>query len=172
MFNTMNSTANNKVYTDSEQQTTVTLAEEYEFFLQMAQVVEGIFKARENELKPFGITPIQAGLMYVVKTAESPLTASEIARKLLRQPASIYQLLDRMEGQGLVKCMRNTEGKREVRVKMTKKGEEAYRKQVKRHVIPKILGQLSAEEREQLNRILGKLRVAVYAELAPKPLAP
>jgi len=126
----------------------VTLAEEYEFFLKMAQVVEGMVKARENELKPFGITSIQAGLMYVVKTAKYPLTAGEIARRLLRQPASIYQLLDRMEDQGLVKCMRNTEGKREVRVKMTEKGEEAYRKQGKRHVIPKIIGQLSPKERD------------------------
>jgi len=168
----MTITAKNKAHTDSDQrQTTITLAEEYEFFLKMAQVVEGMMKARENELKPFGVTPIQAGLMYVVKTAESPLTASEIARRLLRRPASIYQLLDRMEDQGLVKCVRSTEGKREVRVKMTKKGEEAYRKQGKRHVIPKILGQLSPEERGQLSGILDKLRVAVYAELVPRPLS-
>jgi MarR family multiple antibiotic resistance transcriptional regulator len=168
----MSVTAKNKTYTGSDQkQATVTLAEEYEFFLKMAQVVEGMVKTRETELKPFGITPIQAGLMYVVKTANGMLTASEIARRLLRQPASIYQLLDRMEDQGLVKCMRNTEGKREVRVKMTEKGEEAYRKQGKRHVIPKIIGQLSPKERDQLNVILEKLRVAIYTELAPKPLA-
>jgi len=168
----MNVTAKNKAYTGSDQkQTTVTLSEEYEFFLKMAQVVEGMVKTRETELKPFGITPIQAGLMYVVKTANGMLTASEIARRLLRRPASIYQLLDRMEDQGLVKCIRNTEGKREVRVKMTEKGEEAYRKQGKRHVIPKIIGQLSPKERDQLNVILEKLRVAIYTELAPKPLA-
>ena len=154
-----------------DQQGIMTVTEEYEFFLKIKHVVEGMIKARENELKPFGVTPIQAGLMYVVKTAESPLTASEIARRLLRKPASIYQLLDRMENQGLVKCIRNPEGKREVRVKMTHKGEEAYRKLGKRHVIPKILGQLSPEERLQVNDILDKLRVAVYTELAPKPLS-
>lgn len=170
----MNINLKENALTSSEQQTqpTVSLSEEYEFFLKMMQVVEGMVKARENELKPFGVTPIQAGLMYVVKTAESPLTASEIARRLLRKPASIYQLLDRMENQGLVECIRNPEGKREVRVKMTHKGEEAYRKQGKRHVIPKILGQLSPEERRQVNDILDKLRVAVYTELAPKPLSP
>lgn len=168
----MNMTANDKVLNGSERhQPGVTLAEEYEIFLKMAQVVEGMVKARENELKPFGITPIQAGLMYVVRTAKGPLTASEIARRLLRKPASIYQLLDRMEDQGLVKCIRNTEGKREVRVKMTRKGEQAYRKQGKRHVIPKILGQLSPTERKQLSTILEKLRVAIYMEFVPKPLA-
>jgi DNA-binding MarR family transcriptional regulator len=170
----MNTTVKNKTHTgsDQQQQATVSLSEEYEFFLLMMQVVEGMIKARENELKPFGVTPIQMGLMYVVKTTENPLTASEIARQLLRRPASVYQLLDRMEDQGLVKCIRNTEGKREVRVALTKKGEEAYYKQGSRQVIPKILGQLNLEEQEQLRAILHKLRIATYSELAPQPVFP
>ncbi|MCP4646431.1 MAG: winged helix DNA-binding protein, partial [bacterium] len=98
--------------------------------------------------------------------------ASQIARRLLRQPAGVYKLLDRMENQGLVRCVRNDEGKREVRVSLTEKGEEAYRKMGNRHVIPKILSQLSPEKRKQLKALLMELRETTYAELGPRPLFP
>ena len=140
-------------------QTMIPLDEEYEFFVLMVQVVEGMLKARENELRPLGISGIQAGLMYVVKTAETTLTASQIARRLLRQPAGIYKLLERMEKQGLVRCIRNEEGKREVRVLLTEKGEDAYRNMGTRYVIPKIMSQLSPEKRNQLN---------LYPHILPK----
>ena len=47
----MNVTAKNKTYANSGQkQTTVTLAEEYEFFLKMAQVVDvTLYRNRGNE---------------------------------------------------------------------------------------------------------------------------
>jgi len=154
------------------QQAKIPLSEEYEFFVLLIQVVEGILKARENELRPLGISGIQAGLMYVLKTAETTLSASQIARRLLRQPAGIYKLLERMEKQGVVKCMRNDEGKREVRVLLTEKGEEVYRNMGKRYVIPKILSQLSPEKRSQLKEILMELRETTYAELGPRPLFP
>jgi DNA-binding MarR family transcriptional regulator len=150
----------------------IPLAEEYEFFVLMIQVVEGMLKARENELRPLGISAIQAGLMYVVKTAETTLTASQIARRLLRKPAGIYKLLERMEKQGLLRCIRNVEGKREVRVLLTENGEEAYRRTGNRHVIPRILNQLSPKKRSQLKEILMDLRETTYAELGPRPLLP
>jgi len=170
----MDTTKKNVLETDynPEKQVTIPLAEEYEFFILMIQGVEGLLKAREAELRPLGISAIQAGLMYVVKTAETALTASQIARRLLRQPAGIYKLLERMEKQGLVKCIRNNEGKREVRVLLTQKGEEAYRNMGKRYVIPNILAKLSSEKRSQLKEILMELRETTYAELGPRPLFP
>jgi DNA-binding MarR family transcriptional regulator len=153
------------------QQGSVTHEEEYQFFILMKQVVEGMTKAREKELRPFGISPIQSGVLYVLDAAKSPVAPSQIARRLLRNPASIHQLLDRMENQEVVRRIRSTEGKREVQVVMTKKGKEIHRKH-RREVIPKILGRLSQKERKQLRTILVKLREATYVELSPQPLFP
>jgi len=169
----MNDPSKNKPSIGSEdnQHRKVTHEEEYEFFILMRQVVEGMTKARENELRPFGISPIQSGVLYVLSRTKGPLIPSQIARRLLRNPASIHQLLDRMENQGLVKRIRNRDGKREVQVVMTKKGKEIHQNH-QREVIPRILGHLSEKERKQFRSILIILRGATYAELSPQPMFP
>jgi len=169
----MNTTPKKKpsIGPDDAQHPMVTHEEEYEFFILMRQVVEGMTKARENELKPFGISPIQSGVLYVLSRTKGPLTPSQIARRLLRNPASIHQLLDRMENQGFVKRIRNRDGKREVQVVMTKKGKEIHQKH-QREVIPRILGHLSEKERKQFRSILVILREATYTELIPQPMFP
>lgn len=152
---------------------TISLAEEYEIWILLTQVTEGMLKARDAELRPFGLSAIQFALLWAVETAGGSLTASELVRRLMRQPASIYQLLDRMEGQGLVRCLRSAEGRREVRVEITKKGAEAYHQaRHARQVIPRILGGLTAEERDTLKTILEKLRTRVYGEVAEQPYQP
>ncbi len=170
----MAATTGNKVYIRSKRQGKgrVTLTEEYEFFILMIQVVEGLLKVNENELRPLGLSPIQLGVMYVVKTAKDLPIANKIARRLLRSPQSVQQLLDRMENQGLVRRIRTAKGKREVPVELTEKGEEAFIEAGKKHVIPEILGQLSLEERKQVRGILEKLRIATYEKLAPQPSFP
>ena len=149
----------------------ITLHEEYEFFILMNQVIEGMIKARVNELRPFGISPIQSGVLYVLKEAKRSLAPIQLARQLLRDPGSIHQLLDRMENNGLIRRKRDVEKKRNVQVEMTKQGEEIHRSQ-QNEVLPRILGRLSTEERKQLWEILKKLREATYAELTPQPSFP
>jgi DNA-binding MarR family transcriptional regulator len=150
----------------------VAFSEEYEFWILMTQVVEGLAKVNENELRPLGISPIQLSVMYVVKTAKEPLIGSEIARRILRRPQSVHQLLDRMENQGMVRRIRNIEGKREVPIELTEKGETLFIDAGKIHVIPEILGQISSEERKLVRSILEKLRTATYEKLAPQPSFP
>jgi DNA-binding MarR family transcriptional regulator len=149
------------------------LSEEHEFFILMHQVIEMITKARENELRPYGISPIQSGVLYVLNAEKKPVAPSQMARLLLRNPASVHQLLERMEKHKLVKVKRSTKGKRKVQVEMTEKGEEIYRKDLKEsEVVPKILSQLSPEERSQLWTILKKLREVANAELSSLPSFP
>ena len=150
----------------------VALSEEYEFWILMTQVVEGLMKVNENELRPLGISPIQLGVMYVVSTAREPLTGSEIARRLVRRPQSVHQVLVRMEKLGMIRRIRNSEGKREVPIELTEKGEELFVEAGKIHIVPEIMGQLSPQEREQVRTILEKLRTATYERLAPQPPFP
>jgi DNA-binding MarR family transcriptional regulator len=153
-------------------QGSVTLSEEYEILLLMTQVVEGLIKVNENELRPLGLSPIQLGVMYVVKTAKEAPIGSVIARRLFRRPQSVHQLLNRMENQGLVRRIRSAEGKREVPIELTKKGEELFIEAGKKHIIPEVLGRLSSKERKLAREILEKLRKATYEKLAPQPLFP
>ncbi|NQT71711.1 MAG: MarR family transcriptional regulator [Chloroflexi bacterium] len=150
---------------------TLTLTEEHEIWVLLGQVSDGMLRARDNELRPFGLSSIQVGVLYAIEAAGGFLTAIEISRRLVRRPATIYQLLDRMEKQGFITCIRSTEGKREVRVELTEKGEEAYRSH-SRQVIPRILGSLSVKERDQFKSTLKKLRIKVFEELAEQPVFP
>jgi DNA-binding MarR family transcriptional regulator len=170
----MAATTDEKAYVSSEMQMQdrVSLREEYEFSVLMAQVVEGLLKVIQNELKPLGLSPIQLGVMYAVKTSKEPPIGSEIARRLLRRPQSVHQVLGRMENQGLVRLIRSTKGKREVPVELTERGEEAFIEAGKKHVIPEILASLSPDERKQVRAILEKLRTATYEKLAPQPSFP
>ena len=162
---------NTSTGSERRKQDKITLHEEYEFFILMNQVMEGMVKARVTELRPFGISPIQSGVLYVLKEAKRSLAPIKLARQLLRDPGSIHQLLDRMENNGLIRRIRDSEKKRSVQVEMTKQGEEIHRSQ-KNEVLPRILGRLSTEERKQLWAILKKLREATYAELSPQPSFP
>ena len=171
----MTNTVQSKVHNGSEHPrgATESLPEEYEIWVLLTQLNEGMLKASDKELKPYGISSIQFAVLWVVKTADAPPTASELARMVQRRPASMYALLDRMEKQGLLRCVRSTKGKPEVRAVLKKKGEETYH-QVRRTrlVIPRILGALSAKEQEQFKTTLRKLRARTFSELAEEPSFP
>ena len=153
-----------------------TRQEEYELWGLLMQLNEVMFRARGNELRPLGLSSVQVWAMHIVrllKRAGVPATPAEISRWMYRQPHTISGLLKRMEKQGLVKCTRNTQGRRQVLAELTQKGEEVYRRQnQQRAVIAKILGCLSPEERWQLRAFLERLRQQGLAVLVDKPLLP
>jgi len=145
----------------------------FEIWVLLTQLTEGMLKANDRELRPCGVSSIQFTVLWVVSTASDPPTASEIARRIQRRPSSTYALLDRMEKQGLVKIIRITKGKPEVRVVTTKKGEETYLKaRDMLHIIPRIMNSLSKKELEQFEATLRTLRTRTYAELAEEPTYP
>ena len=155
-----------------KRQANVSHAEEYEIWGLLGQVSDAMYKARENELTPFGLSVVQVGVMYVVRLLKkngTPATPSEISRWVFREPHTISALLKRMEKQGLVKLVKKRRGRRQVLVELTDKGEEFYRRQVEeRAVIPRILEALSPEERQQFRVFLEKLRQRSLEELVVK----
>ena len=148
-------------------------SEEYELWSLLGQVNDGMLRARDKELRQFGISAVQVAIMYAIKTLGHPPTQSEIARWVVRKPHTVAAALERMERQGLIKQVRNAAGRKQVSVQITEKGEDVYRRQHKqRRTIPAILGGLAPEERESLRTILRKLRDNTLSELAPKPPFP
>ncbi len=147
--------------------------EEYRLWTLLSQVNDGMLRARDNELKQFGISTVQVAILYALKNLGGSPTPSEISQWVFRKPHTVSAALERMERHGLVRLTRNTKGKRQVRVEMTPKGEEVYRLQHRgRRVIPSILATLSPQEREQLRTLLDRLRHKTFEELGPKPSFP
>jgi MarR family transcriptional regulator, 2-MHQ and catechol-resistance regulon repressor len=67
-------------------------------------------------------------LMALGNTADASLTCSEIAEKTLMTKGGITGLLDRLEARGLVKRIHSREDRRSVRVRLSAKGIELFRK--------------------------------------------
>lgn len=117
-----------------------------------------IFRAREAELAPYGLTPEQAAVCLFNSLAGNKTTPGELSRWLTREPHTVSGILDRMGKKGLVRKVKDTERKNRVRVVLTEKGRRALKQAVKRESIHLIFSCLTDEEREQLRSILTKLR--------------
>jgi DNA-binding MarR family transcriptional regulator len=150
-----------KVETDADQ--------DFELWSLLHQARDTIARARENELRQADISMIKAAVLFFVKSLDGPVTPAEISRVLFREPHTISGLLDRMEAQGLVRRVRDLQRRNLVRIEVTEKGEEFYRRsREKRRIIGKIMSCLTQEERDQLRRSLMKLRNRALKELGVK----
>ena len=145
---------------------------DYELWVLLHQTSDIIARARDDELRGFGVSEVQAAVLFVVKNAQVPVTPAEISRWLFREPHTVSGLLNRMVKQGLIKKEKNLERKNLIRVTLTKKGEEAYQRSEEQRGIQKILSTLSQKERDNLRAHLGKLRSKGLKELGLKRQLP
>ena len=148
--------------------------QDYELWVLLHQACDAMARARDNELRPAGISGMQAEVLFIVKTLDHMPTPAEISRCLFREPHTVSGLLNRMERQGLVTKLKDLERKNVIRVTITPKGEEAYRQSREMKVIHKLLSCLSQEQQANLRVCLGTLRHNALVELAqqrPLPFA-
>lgn len=162
--------------TESHQPIDITAEEEYEVWGLLIQVRDMMIKLRDREVKPLGITSMQGGVLWVLhelKKSGDAATPAEISRRLFRQPPTISALLDRMQKQGLVRCINNPDMKRQLLVEMTPKGKEALSAFLrKREAIPRVIGCISPQERDQLRSSLASMRQKAHEELITLPPFP
>lgn len=76
--------------------------QDYELWVLLHQPRDAVFKAREKELSPYGISTMQAAVLFIILAIGNEATPTEISRWLLREPHSVSNLLSRMEKEGLV----------------------------------------------------------------------
>ena len=131
-----------------------------------------MIRVAEQELRALDLTMIQAAVLYWVKTSESPPTPADLARLLFRRPHTVLDLLGRMEKQGLVKRTRDPKRKNVSRIALTKKGEEAFKRQKEVRGIAWILSELTPGEGEIVLAALEKLRRKAIEELKSGLSAP
>lgn len=138
---------------------------DYELWLLLRHARDAVAKARDYELDEIGLSRIQAGILYVVKTSTTPVTPAEISRWLLREPHTVKVDLDHMEKLDLITRVKDLPRRNLIRVSLTEKGEEAFDKSMEMPVIHRIMGTLPAAERESLRKLLDKLRNQALEEM-------
>ena len=129
-------------------------------------------RAWEMELARVGLTVPQTLVLIIVQSSPEPITPMKLSKLMHREPHTISALLTRMEAQGLVKKERNLERGNWVRVSLTKKGKEAYERQVVARKVRNITECLSKQELDALNKMNRKLRARgaeLLREMLPSP---
>ena len=132
--------------------------QDYKLWVLLDQANTTILNAREDELRQYHVSAMQAAVLFIIKAIGKEVTPAEIARWLLRKPHTVSGLLTRMEKAGLVKKTKDFAKKNMIRVTLTAKGEKAHNQSLKRESISQIMSCLSPEERRQLELYLKKLR--------------
>jgi DNA-binding MarR family transcriptional regulator len=139
-----------------------------ELWAVLNQAYWAMVRATEKELRKAGLSMIQAAVLFFVKTARAPATPTQISRWLFREPHTVSGLLNHIEKQGLVRRVKDLERKNLVRVLITEKGEEAYRRQSEMRVVRKAMSSLSPKQRHNLMASLTTLRNEALEELVVK----
>jgi len=138
---------------------------DYALWALLVQAKDMVFKAREKELRQYGISPEEAAVLFIVQTLGNKVTPIEISRWLLREPHTVSGILSRMAKKGLVRKTKDLHKKNLVRVSLTGKGEQAYNQATKIESIHQIMSSLSEEESQQLGSCLRILRDRALKEL-------
>jgi MarR family multiple antibiotic resistance transcriptional regulator len=148
---------------------------DYYLWVLFSQTRDAISKARERELHSQHISERHAQLLFMIELIGRNATPAKIAKWLFREPHSISEIIDRMEKQGLLKKVKDLERKNQVRIVITKKGQEYYQRSFIPKNIPDILSVLPNDERKQFISSLMKLRKTAIKRVGIKyevPLPP
>ena len=141
--------------------------EEYNTWLILGHIHQALTKARERELHPNDITPEQADTLFCIQVLNDEATLNMLSRCMIREHHTIAALTSRMENKGLLnKVIPVKNRKTSTKIKLTKKGKDAYKLAADRKSIHRAMSVLSTEEKVQLRSILEKLRDAALKELA------
>jgi DNA-binding MarR family transcriptional regulator len=138
---------------------------DHDLWMLLTRTRYAIYRSREKELIRYGVSPEQAGVLFIIQALQDRATPSEIARSIMRQPHTVSALIERMAEKGFVKKDHDLDKKNLVRVSLTEKGKKVYEYSTKRGPIHKIMEVLSDEEKAQLRDLLGKLHSKARKEI-------
>jgi len=136
-------------------------------FVQLRQTSSAIYKLAERKLAKVGLTPMKVYVLWLCREHDGPLTPAEISRVFFRESQTIAGMLARMEKEGLIRRIPKRKGHPFTEVQITENGEEAWHKgvTVAVAVVEDMMSTLQAEELEQFQELLRKLRQKALGEL-------
>lgn len=127
-------------------------------WIKLNRALEGISRGLHRAMEAQGLTIGQFGVLEVL-THLGPLTASDLATRLLRSPGNITTVVDNLEREGLVERRRDREDRRVVTLSATPRGQQIIRNVLPGHVqrVTAAMSSLSTEEQEILAELCRKL---------------
>jgi DNA-binding MarR family transcriptional regulator len=139
--------------------------DDFKLWSLLNQVNTVMSKARSRELLKFGVTAVEASVLFCVKSGENKVTPAQISQWTLRERHSISAEVTRMEKKGLIKKVKDLRYRNHVRILLTDKGEILFSKSLQRDSIERMLKALSKPEKRQIRLSLEKLREAALFEV-------
>ncbi len=128
-----------------------------------------VFKCEDAVFAKAGLTTQKHAVLAAIKYINDPVTVTEVAHWLDRNPNGISTLVDRMEKDGLVKRARDLRDRRSVRLVMTRKGKDIFEQATISgwELAQEILSYLSDEDIRTLNSLLDRIREKAFEYLHP-----
>ena len=141
------------------------LDEDYGLIVLLGLTRRMVEKLRQEELSRYGLRHRQASVLFYTQLLGGEVTYRDLARWMFRDYHTISAIVNRMEKDGLVRKIKHRDEKKNIRIVLTTKGQEAYQQAMKRESIHQMMSYLSKEERQQLRSSLEKLQNAVLKAL-------
>jgi len=118
----------------------------------------------EPRLAAAGLTPTQLGVLEAI-LHKGPMTQRDLGRKVLTSAGNMTDVVDKLEGRGLVCRTRSSSNRRIVSVALTPAGQALIQGLFPRHArdIAAAMGGLSSAELAILDGLLRKLGLAAAA---------
>ena len=133
--------------------------------LLLRRTEETIQKARQKELRKYGITTEASAVLHIISDLGGSARLQELSRWLFRKQHTTQELLNRMEKAGLVQRINEPDRKNGVRVALTEQGKALYRQTKQLRGPRKIFSSLDKEQRIQLESFLHTLLHEAQKEL-------
>lgn len=135
------------------------------FTYRLAHAAQEVEARAEHALEEVGLSLAKMKLLRHLFSAKEPLALGALAEKNSCVKSNVTQLMDRMEGEGLVKRIPDPSDRRSIRAQITADGRRKYEAGHKRLAVAEaeIMASFSAAERTQLMEFLERLRGPVPA---------
>jgi len=124
---------------------------DFNLYRLLREATESVEKAREIELKSYGISLVEARALSVIHDIGDKTTAAEMSRHMLRRQNTVSALLIRMKRKKLITRERDKKRRNVWKVSLTQKGEIIYSKSIIRATLHEAFSGLSETEKQQLS---------------------
>jgi DNA-binding MarR family transcriptional regulator len=145
---------------------------DYQLWVLLQQARDAANKVREREVAKYGLTAIQAAVLFVISSNGGQATSTTISDWLLREQHTVSSTLSRMERYGLVKKIKNPAKHGELTVNLTAKGKKACRKIGNIEIIKELLSGIPKENRQQFFSYLKNIRDKALTHLFTEKTTP
>ncbi len=129
----------------------------YEAFRLLMRTRAIAYRVRARDLEELGVSPEQAGIMWLISESPEPVTPTKIAKLFFREPHTIAVNLKRMRDQGLVSLQKDAVWKNRICVRLTDQGTDILNKSLTTEMFEELFNVFSSAEFKHLNESLERL---------------